>query len=130
MNNTDLFSDEKVKLRLIQFEYDYKDDFNVFTEQELEEVKKNFEVDVRRILEETLQALPKNIEIYSSNELIKQNKELDTNITSSGYDGTAIYIEDKSNQINQLHIISQGSQEKEDWIYNGFGLGAFGSNLL
>ncbi len=123
MNNTDLFSDEKVKLRLIQLEYDYKDDFNVSTEQELEEVKKKFEVDVRRIfLEETQQELPKNIEIYSSNELIKQNKDLDTNITSSGYDGTAIYIEDKSNEINQLHIISQGSQEKEDWIYNGFGL--------
>lgn len=123
MNNTDLFSDEKVKLRLIQLEYDYKDDFNVSTEQELEEVKKKFEVDVRRIfLEETQRELPKNIEIYSSNELIKQNKDLDTNITSSGYDGTAIYIEDKSNAINQLHIISQGSQEKEDWIYNGFGL--------
>ncbi|RVT56542.1 DUF6792 domain-containing protein [Niallia taxi] len=123
MNNTDLFSDEKVKLRLIQLEYDYKDDFNVSTEQELEEVKKKFEVDVRRIfLEETQRELPKNIEIYSSNELIKQNKDLDTNITSSGYDGTAIYIEDKSNEINQLHIISQGSQEKEDWIYNGFGL--------
>ncbi|MED3962820.1 DUF6792 domain-containing protein [Niallia taxi] len=123
MNNTDLFSDEKVKLRLIQLEYDYKDDFKVSTEQELEEVKKKFEVDVRRIfLEETQQELPKNIEIYSSNELIKQNKDLDTNITSSGYDGTAIYIEDKSNEINQLHIISQGSQEKEDWIYNGFGL--------
>lgn len=91
MNNTDLFSDEKVKLRLIQLEYDYKDDFNVSTEQELEEVKKKFEVDVRRIfLEETQQELPKNIEIYSSNELIKQNKDLDTNITSSGYDGTAI----------------------------------------
>ncbi|MCT2347625.1 hypothetical protein M4D71_26120 [Niallia taxi] len=118
-----MFSDEKVKLRLIQLEYDYKDDFNVSTEQELEEVKKKFEVDVRRIfLEETQRELPKNIEIYSSNELIKQNKDLDTNITSSGYDGTAIYIEDKSNAINQLHIISQGSQEKEDWIYNGFGL--------
>ena len=56
MNNTNLFSDEKVKLRLIQLEYDYKDDFNVFSEQELEEVKKKFEVDVRRIfLEETQQ---------------------------------------------------------------------------
>lgn len=56
MNNTDLFSDEKVKLRLIQLEYDYKDDINVSTEQELEEVKKKFEVDVRRIfLEETQQ---------------------------------------------------------------------------
>lgn len=56
MNNTNLFSDEKVKLRLIQLEYDYKNDINVSTEQELEEVKKKFEVDVRRIfLEETQQ---------------------------------------------------------------------------
>lgn len=85
MNNRDLFSDEKVKLHLIQLEYDYKDDFNVTTEQELEEVKKKFEVDVRRIFsEETQQALLKNIEIYSSNELIKQNKDLDITITSSG----------------------------------------------
>ena len=56
-----------MKLRLIQLEYDYKDDFNVSTEQELEEVKKKFEVDVRRIYsEETQQALP-NLTKYKSN---------------------------------------------------------------
>lgn len=123
MNNVDIFANEKVKLRLIQLEYSYKDDFNVTLPSELEKVKERFEADVRRIyMEEKHQELPKHIEIYSSNELIKQNKDLDTSIVHSGYDGTAIYIEDEANQVNQVHIISQGSQEQEDWIYNAFGL--------
>lgn len=123
MTNVDIFANEKVKLRLIQLEYTYKQDFNVTDPSELEKVKERFEADVRRIyMEETHLELPKHIEIYSSNELIKQNKDLDSSVVHSGYDGTAIYIEDETNQVNQVHIISQGSQEQEDWIYNGFGL--------
>lgn len=123
MSNQDLFLNEKVKLRLIQLEYDYKERFKVKNQDELKLVKDNFETDVRRIyLEETFQKLPENIKIYTSHELIKQNKNIEASIWQSGYDGTAIYIEENENQINQLHIISQGSQEQKDWLYNGFGL--------
>ncbi|MFE4512374.1 DUF6792 domain-containing protein, partial [Bacillus subtilis] len=78
---------------------------------------------VRRIYkEETNQNLPKDIEIYTSKELIKKNNQKDKSIKESGYDGTAIYIKDSENQIDQLHIISEGSADNEDWSYNFFGL--------
>ncbi|WP_434532277.1 DUF6792 domain-containing protein [Bacillus subtilis] len=72
--------------------------------------------------EETNQNLPKDIEIYTSKELIKKNNQKDKSIKESGYDGTAIYIKDSENQIDQLHIISEGSADNEDWSYNFFGL--------
>jgi hypothetical protein len=123
MNNSDLFANEKVKLRLIQLDYEYKEKFKVNNPSELVVVKQNFEEDVRRIyMEETHQRLSDQVEIFTSIEIIKNNKELKESIRNSGYDGTAIYIEDKENKVNQLHIISQGSQEQEDWLYNGFGL--------
>lgn len=121
--NNDLFANEKVKLRLIQLEYEYKEKFKLIDPNELNKVKDRFESEVRRIYtEETFQKLPDNIEIYSSNELLRQKESIKQSNNKSGYDGTAIYINDNKMGINQLHIISQGSQEKEDWIYNGFGL--------
>lgn len=39
MNNVDIFATGKVKLRLIQLEYTYKNDFNVINPSELEKVK-------------------------------------------------------------------------------------------
>ncbi|XBO87418.1 DUF6792 domain-containing protein [Bacillus licheniformis] len=55
--------------------------------------------------EETNKELPKDIEIYTSKEIL-QNKN--SSVKSSGYDGTAIYIQDKNHGTNQLQIISQG----------------------
>lgn len=122
-NNQDLFFNEKVKLRIIQLEYDYKERFKVKDQTELGKVKEDFVAEVRRIyIEETFQKLPADIEIFTSNEVIKQSKRLEVSFRQSGYDGTAIYLQSKGSEINQLHIISQGSQEKEDWLYNGFGI--------
>ncbi|MGR0286464.1 DUF6792 domain-containing protein [Bacillus subtilis subsp. subtilis] len=91
--------------------------------KEIKEAKSEFEAEVRRIYkEETNQNLPKDIEIYTSKELIKKNNQKDKSIKESGYDGTAIYIKDSENQIDQLHIISEGSADNEDWSYNFFGL--------
>ncbi|MFC8050931.1 DUF6792 domain-containing protein, partial [Bacillus subtilis] len=91
--------------------------------KEIKEAKAEFEAEVRRIYkEETNQNLPKDIEIYTSKELIKKNNQKDKSIKESGYDGTAIYIKDSENQIDQLHIISEGSADNEDWSYNFFGL--------
>ena len=123
MANNNIFSNENVKLRLINLEYDYKKKFASNNPKEIKEAKEEFEADVRRIYkEETNQNLPKDIEIYTSKELIKKNNQQDKSIKESGYDGTAIYIKDSKNQIDQLHIISEGSADNEDWSYNFFGL--------
>ncbi|AYK65423.1 hypothetical protein D9C11_07800 [Bacillus subtilis subsp. subtilis] len=123
MANYNIFSNENVKLRLINLEYDYKTKFASNNPKEIKEAKAEFEAEVRRIYkEETNQNLPKDIEIYTSKELIKKNNQKDKSIKESGYDGTAIYIKDSENQIDQLHIISEGSADNEDWSYNFFGL--------
>lgn len=123
MENKNIFENENVKLRLIDLEYDYKERFASDTESEIKRAKTDFEVEVRRIYkEETHRDLPKSVEIYTSNELIKKNSKIDISIRESGYDGTAIYIKDDKQHVNQLHIISEGSADNEDWSYNFFGL--------
>ncbi|TWG80916.1 hypothetical protein L604_000200003600 [Bacillus subtilis J27] len=73
MENKNIFENENVKLRLIDLEYDYKEKFASNIESEIKRAKTDFEVEVRRIYkEETHRDLPKNLEIYTSNELIKK----------------------------------------------------------
>ncbi|WP_428848680.1 DUF6792 domain-containing protein [Shouchella clausii] len=45
-----------------------------------------------------------------------------TIMKKSDYDGTAIYFEDEEKSINQLYVISQGSNDPGDWLYNAIGL--------
>ncbi|MGU9503762.1 DUF6792 domain-containing protein [Bacillus paralicheniformis] len=120
MRNKNLFENENVKLRLINLEYSYKERFASENANEVKKAKEDFVADVRRIYkEETNKELPKDIKIYTSKEIL-QNK--DSSVKSSGYDGTAIYIQDKTHDTNQLQIISQGSADNEDWVYNFSGL--------
>ncbi|WP_457983164.1 DUF6792 domain-containing protein [Bacillus paralicheniformis] len=120
MRNKNLFENENVKLRLINLEYNYKERFASENANEVKKAKEDFVADVRRIYkEETNKELPKDIKIYTSKEIL-QNK--DSSVKSSGYDGTAIYIQDKTHDTNQLQIISQGSADNEDWVYNFSGL--------
>ncbi|MGN9863513.1 DUF6792 domain-containing protein [Bacillus swezeyi] len=120
MRNKNLFENENVKLRLINIEYSYKERFASKNADEVKKAKEDFVADVCRIYkEETNKELPKDIEIYTSKEIL-QNK--DSSIKSSGYDGTVIYIQDKKHHTNQLQIISQGSADNGDWVYNFLGL--------
>ncbi|KAA6449416.1 DUF6792 domain-containing protein [Bacillus swezeyi] len=120
MRNKNLFENENVKLRLINIEYSYKERFASKNADEVKKAKEDFVADVCRIYkEETNKELPKDIEIYTSKEIL-QNK--DSSIKSSGYDGTVIYIQDKKHDTNQLQIISQGSADNGDWVYNFLGL--------
>ena len=120
MRNKNLFENENVKLRLINLEYSYKERFASENANEVKKAKEDFAADVRRIYkEETNKELPKDIKIYTSKEIL-QNK--DSSVKSSGYDGTAIYIQDKTHDTNQIQIISQGSADNEDWVYNFLGL--------
>lgn len=121
MATKNIFENENVKLRLINLEYSYKKRFASNNAEEVKKAKEDFKADVRRIYkEETHHELTKNIEIYTSKEILQQNK--DKTIKQSAYDGTAIHINDKMHNIDQLHIISEGSADYGDWLYNGFGL--------
>ncbi|MGO1135360.1 DUF6792 domain-containing protein [Bacillus subtilis] len=123
MENNNVFGNENVKLRLINLEYAYKEKFASNNPEKVKKAKEEFETEIRRIYkEETNSELPKEIEIYTSHELIQENKNIDKRIRDSGYDGTAIYIKEKKNDIEQLHIISEGSADNADWSYNFFGL--------
>ncbi|MFN2746461.1 DUF6792 domain-containing protein [Bacillus sp. z60-18] len=117
MGNKNVFANENVKLRLIELDYHYKSRFNTTDPRELAKAKEDFEKDIRRIYkEETNKELPKDIEIYTSKELLKNSSN------DLGYDGTAVCIKDKKHGTDQLQIISQGSADNEDWGYNFFGL--------
>lgn len=123
MDNKNVFVNENVKLRLINLEYAYKEKFASNNPEKVKKAKEEFETEIRRICkEETNSELPKEIEIYTSHELIQENKNIDKRIKDSGYDGTAIYIKEKKSDIEQLHIISEGSADNADWSYNFFGL--------
>ncbi|MBM7540487.1 DUF6792 domain-containing protein [Amphibacillus cookii] len=116
----DLLENERVKLRIIELEYTYRNAFDTTDKVKLDQAKVDFEADVRRIyLEETREHLPDHIEIYPSSELIKYNDDLPEDIRQSGYDGTAVYLSDPDNQITQVHIISQGSVGTEDGLDYG-----------
>ncbi len=76
--------------------------------------EEEFEKEVRRIyIEETGEELPADMKVYTSNE---------SNDLESDYDGTAIYFENEEKNINQLYVISQGSNDQGDWLYNAIGL--------
>ncbi|MEC1672900.1 DUF6792 domain-containing protein [Bacillus mojavensis] len=123
MDNNNIFENENVKLRIINLEYAYKEEFASNSPEKIKKAKEDFEADIRRIYkEETHSELPEEIEIFTSQELIQENKKIDKQIKESGYDGTAIYIKDKRHDVNQLHIISEGSADNGDWSYNFFGL--------
>jgi len=93
-----IMNSPELRLRLTQLEYE-----NLSKEDFKERVKRVY-------LEETGLELPADIKVKTSEEA-KIGDE-------SGYDGTAIYFHSEENDIEEVYIISQGSQGKEDWEYN------------
>src|SRR5699024_5397812 len=91
---------KEMRLRMTQLEY------NDVSE---EEFKKEIE---RMYVEEYGEKLPAEIDVYSTSNL--DNFKNDT----SGYQGTAIYFHSEENNIDEVYVISQGTQEAEDWEYN------------
>ena len=95
-----MISTNEMRLRMIDLEY--KD----LTEQE-------FKVKLKQIyIEEYGKNIDVNIETFqsSSSENLK--------IKDSGYDGTAVHFYSKKEGINELYVISQGTQDMKDWEYN------------
>lgn len=79
--------------------------------------KKEYIKEIERIyIEEIGDPLPAKIKIYKSteSEVLKDDH--------SGYDGSAIHFISKDNNINEVYIVSKGSQDWADWNYNIQGL--------
>lgn len=49
MGNKNIFENENIKLRIINLEYSYKQKFASSDPKEIQEAKKDFEEDIRRI---------------------------------------------------------------------------------
>lgn len=91
---------KEMQLRLTQLEY------NDLSNEE-------FKKAIKRIyVEEYGEKLPAAIDVYS----ISDSDQLKNN--DSGYRGTAIYFQSQKNDIDEVYVISQGTQNVNDWKYN------------
>lgn len=95
-----LFTDE-LRLRITDLEYK-----NMSNENFIKEVQRIY-------VEETGKPLSANIEVVRSSEIQEVN-----NRVPSSYDGTAIHFYSKENNINEVYIVSQGTTDTDDWLYN------------
>lgn len=99
-DNNVLLTDE-LRLRIINLEY--KDISN-----------EEFTNEVRRIyMEEVGKPLEVDVSVIKSSELSNVN-----NTVPSSYDGTAIQFYSKQQDINEVYIVSQGTTDTDDWLYN------------
>ncbi|HLR51475.1 MAG TPA: DUF6792 domain-containing protein [Candidatus Avamphibacillus sp.] len=100
MQDEQIFITKELRMRLIQLEYK-----NLPEEQLIQEIERIY-------LEETGELLPAEVNVYTSSESSKLKED------SSGYDGTALLFSSEDNNIDEVYIISQGSQGIVDWSYN------------
>ncbi|MGN8232784.1 DUF6792 domain-containing protein [Priestia flexa] len=76
--------------------------------------KKEFAQEIQRIyIEETGQPLKGEISVVRSSEIDQIVKD-----ENSSYDGTAIHIYSKEQDVNEMYVISQGTTDANDWLYN------------
>lgn len=106
MKNEQVLLTKELRMRLIDLEYKYNRDSSKMTEE-------IFIQEVERIyLEETGQQLSADISVFTSSESKKLQND------NSGYDGTALHFYSEENNINEVYVISQGTQDLDDWLYN------------
>ncbi|MGG3234755.1 DUF6792 domain-containing protein [Priestia flexa] len=76
--------------------------------------KEEFVREVQRIyIEETGKPLKGEISVVRSSEFDRVNK-----YNNSSYDGTAIHIYSKEQDVNEMYVVSQGTTDTDDWLYN------------
>lgn len=94
-----ILSTETLRQRLILLEYDNLS-------------KKNFKNEIKRIYyEETGTELDVKMEVYFSSDFDDLARK------SSSYDGTAIHFYSDNEEVNEMYIISQGTQDSQDVDY-------------
>lgn len=76
--------------------------------------KEEFAQEVQRIyIEETGKPLKGEISVLRSSEINQIAKD-----ENSSYDGTAIHIYSKEQDVNEMYVVSQGTMDTDDWLYN------------
>ncbi|WP_249870809.1 DUF6792 domain-containing protein [Oceanobacillus saliphilus] len=99
--NENLISTNEMRLRLVDLEY-----------KGLNE--EDFKRSIKQIyIEEYGTQMNANIVIFQSSTFSKI-----PDIKDSGYDGTAVHFYSEKEGINELYVISQGTQDMKDWEYN------------
>lgn len=105
-----ILSTPEFKARIIDLEYKHFSPV-ALKDTSLDKAKDNFEKDLFRVyLEETGDLFEGDFSVYHSSQ--SNNK----NINQSSYDGTAFYI--NNGKTEEVYVISQGTQDINDWEYN------------
>ncbi|MEJ8764290.1 DUF6792 domain-containing protein [Oceanobacillus sp. HCA-5259] len=95
-----LISTNEMRLRMVDLEY-----------KGLKE--EDFKSKLKQLyIEEYGKEIGANIEIFHTSE--SENPD----IKDTGYDGTAVHFYSEKGGINELYVISQGTQDMKDWEYN------------
>src|SRR5690625_2305483 len=106
MSNEQVLVTKEIRMRMIYLEYKYNKNSRKMSEE-------TFIQEVERIyMEETGQQLSADISVFTSSESKKLKND------NSGYDGTALHFHSEENNINEVYVISQGTQDLDDWLYN------------
>lgn len=95
-----LISTNEMRLRMVDLEYKGLNE---------EEFKRRIK---QMYIEENGKDMNANIEIFHSSTFETPD------IQDSGYDGTAVHFYSENEGINELYVISQGTQDLKDWEYN------------
>src|SRR5699024_8250315 len=106
MRNEQILITKELRMRITELEYQFNRDASNMSEEEfIQEIERVY-------LEEVGEKLPAEISVYTSTESGEMKND------DSGYDGTAIHFCDEKYGINEVYIVSQGSQDGVDWSYN------------
>lgn len=90
---------KELRLRITELEYE-----DLPPEAYMQEIQRIY-------IEETGEPLPAEIELFIS-------YQSDTIDNESEYKGTAIRFYSKDNEIDEIYIVSEGTQGLDDWLYN------------
>lgn len=94
-----IFTSKELRFRITQLEYE-----NLSSEEHKKEIQRIY-------FEETGEALPAEIEIFKTSQSDKIADE-------SEYVGSAIRFHSEANGIDEVYVVSQGTQGLDDWLYN------------
>lgn len=94
-----IFTSKELRLRITQLEYE-----NLSSKEHKKEIQRIY-------FEETGEALPAGIEIFKTSQSDKIADE-------SEYVGSAIRFHSEVNGIDEVYVVSQGTQGLDDWLYN------------
>lgn len=97
--NEQILTTKELRLRITQLEYE-----SLSPEDYIKEIQRIY-------IEEIGETLPAEIEVFTSHQSYSVSDE-------SEYKGTAIRFYSNDNNIDEVYIVSEGTQGLDDWLYN------------